>query len=151
MKTIAIAVFALTIPIASYALDNFKKEKKALTEAIRNNFDLWSIGYNEELSVGERNSLSQKEVMRNEVGDNEETNKEELVISASVKRKNSLKPHNFSNFEFTIVNNQAIVQFKVDHQLVSAFLEKANGRWNLVCAASSTSPQIVKIACLRSL
>ena len=41
----------------------------------------------------------------------------------------------FKDFKFNIVNDQAVVQFKVDHQMKSAFLEKKNGQWKLICAA----------------
>ena len=48
----------------------------------------------------------------------------------------SVTPANrFKDFKFNIVNDQAVVQFKVDHQMKSAFLEKKNGQWKLICAA----------------
>ena len=58
----------------------------------------------------------------------------------SSKNCSSYSSLDFGDFEFTIVNKQAIVQFTVDDQKISAFLEKENDKWKLVCAANIDEP-----------
>ena len=118
----------------SFPYDNLKKEKKALTETIKEEYDSWS------------NSDKQEQNTSNELDLFATHNNHRLVPSSEkqggqLKKNTSYKTYkpiisdSFTDFEFQIVNNQAIVQFKVNHQSVSAFLEKKNGAWKLVCAA----------------
>jgi len=41
----------------------------------------------------------------------------------------------FQDFKFKITSRQAVVQFNVNNMLKSAFLEKKDGKWKLVCCA----------------
>lgn len=58
--------------------------------------------------------------------------KENLTVSNSPHR------HRFYDFKFKITSNQAVVEFKVDNFIKSAFLEKKDGTWELICAADLT-------------
>ena len=130
MKHFIVIIAVLIIPALSHAYDNFKKEKKVLTETIINTYDSWAVGLEQETKTNNVEAFSITE----------KGGKEILIQDEVVNRDiNPANDHKFKDFEFTIVNNQAIVQFTVDHQLISAFLEKVAGKWKLICAAKLDS------------
>lgn len=118
----------------SFAYDNLTKEKKALTKTVKEEYDSWS-----NFDEHKQNTSNKMDVFasRNDhilvPGAKKQNN--QLKKNTSYKTYNTIVSDTFSDFEFQIVNNQAIVQFKVNHQVISAFLEKKNGSWKLVCAA----------------
>ena len=118
----------------SFAYENLKKEKKALTETIKQEYDSWSNS-----DVHKQNTSTRIDVFasRNDhiLAPGVQKQNNQLKKNTSYKTYNSIDSDSFSDFEFQIVNNQAIVQFKVNYQAISAFLEKKNGSWKLVCAA----------------
>ena len=44
-------------------------------------------------------------------------------------------PGTFQDFKFKITNRQAVVQFSINNLVKSAFFEKKDGTWKLVCCA----------------
>ena len=130
MKVIALILSILLYTNVSLALDNFKKEIKILTEIIKSNYNSWSIETGHSFSSNLNYETSSKAN-----GNKSDQILEKHESNVELGNTNKVDSHVFSDFSFTIVNNQAIVQFTVDHQLVSAFMEKIDGEWNLVCAA----------------
>jgi len=120
MKKIILLSYFSLFAISVFA-DNSIKEKKLLIETIKSNYDSWQVkhptGHGEDTSdiwpSGTLRSSSSKK-----------------IEDASTARE-----HIFSDFRFKICENQAIVRFQVDFQEISAFMEKKDGKWSLVCAA----------------
>ena len=138
MKKIILLFSLFIYCISVYANDNFRKEKKALCELIKQEYHSWLVTQNEgyltadtfETSIFQQLLPTDGPVLANE----------SERIHTNAMRQSSMSNYRFSDFEFTIVSNQAIVKFIVDHQLVSAFLEKENGNWKLICAAPLNQP-----------
>ena len=123
------------------ALDNLKKEKKALTEFIKNEYDSWTKTYPELTALDSHKIVKISHEADIALRQNHLKSTAPTPKPASYKRNPMITPPNsFSDFQFTIVNNQAIVQFAVNDQLVSAFFEKDNGQWKLICAAHLNKP-----------
>lgn len=137
MKKIVILCTLLIISICSNASDNLKKEKKSLCELIKQEYHSWSITQNEGYSnqdTFEANSIKHPAIY------DESSSSSPFKVNVSLKKYTVEPVYEFSDFHFTIANNQAIVQFIVNNQMVSAFLEKENGEWKLVCAAKLDPP-----------
>lgn len=102
--------------------DDLKKEKKILIETIKANYDSWQI----KKSSAESNGIF-------------DSANSEILADATPQENNPAllenTTHIFSDFNFKICENQAVVKFQVDFQTISAFMEKRNGEWQLVCAA----------------
>lgn len=124
-------LFTLVIfSISAFATGNFKKDKKALCNLIKNKYSSWSIPQNEGvLSLDTFEASTSIRVL-----DVQLANKNQ-VSNTPIQNKDC-STLNFTEFEFTIVNCQAIVTFKVDNQPISAFFEKNDGEWKLICAAN---------------
>ncbi len=139
MKKILILSTLFIYCFSAYANDNFRKEKKALCELIKQEYHSWLVTQKEGYPAPGtfETGISQQPLVKD--GSAINPNKAEK-INANLKSHSSTSNYQFSDFEFTIVNNQAIVQFTADHQLVSAFLEKENGNWKLICAARIDQP-----------
>lgn len=101
--------------------DDLKKEKTLLIETIKSNYDSWLVEQHQNIPD------QPSEIWP-------EDPKSETHFSGNPQQK-SKKEHIFSDFAFKICDCQAVVQFQVDYQVVSAFMEKKNGQWRLVCAA----------------
>ena len=139
MKKIIILSTLFIYCFSAYANENFRKEKKALCELIKQEYHSWLVTQTEGYPTSDtfETSLSHQLVTTDELV----TKQDEVEkVNAKLIRHSSTTNYQFSDFEFTIVNNQAIVQFTADHQLVSAFLEKENGNWKLICAARIDQP-----------
>ncbi len=121
MKTSILFTYLTILTFVAFAND-LKAEKKALIETIKSNYDSWYVNQNTEEEF-EDSTYQAARVQ---------------AVSAQKQKSIENKPnadHIFSDFTFKITNNQAVVQFQVDYQTISAFLEKEDGRWKLVCAA----------------
>jgi hypothetical protein len=121
MKTL-ILLACLCITSFSTKGDDLQKEKKILIETIKANYSSWQVKYTAPEQINLSDSLTA----------------DELVSSLSVNRNKSPEinqEHIFGDFSFKICENQAVVKFQVDFQMISAFMEKRNGEWQLVCAA----------------
>jgi hypothetical protein len=101
-------------------------ERKVIIEIIKNNYDQWSVKEMEDESLENINEASPITLHKNE-----ETQPQEVNEKFTDKNR-------FSNFTFKILKSQAVVKFYVDNKLISAFFEKKDGRWQLVCAADIT-------------
>lgn len=139
-KRFILFLFLSLYSICTFANENLKKEKKELVEFIMSEFDSWS-NTSKDLFPSRNHFKENASLQLNDI--NEEIENTSQIPS---KKQTSLKSHsdysvrNFKDFKFTIVNNQAVVRFTVDDQIVSAFLEKENGQWKLVCAAKLDQP-----------
>ena len=110
---LAILVFTF-ISATAQRLNNDRKE---LVKAIKTNYNSWQI--------------KESDVSK-------DTTEEQLVATisqASYTTSSTQSKHNFTDFSFKIGEGQAIVQFQVDFKKYSAFMEKEDGKWKLVCAA----------------
>lgn len=121
MKTFILFTFMCITTFVATA-DDLKQEKKNLIKTIKANYDSWQI----KKSSAESNDLFDSTISEN-LADavSQEDNPSQL--------KNGT--HIFSDFNFKICETQAVVKFQVDYQMISAFMEKRDGRWQLVCAA----------------
>lgn len=104
--------------------DNNRKEKKELIESIKANYDSWMV----------KSEVDQITI--------DETDDSIASLQLTASTSNSLyiseapvEKHIFSDFNFKICETQAVVRFQVDYKQISAFMEKKNGEWKLVCAA----------------
>ena len=121
MKPFIVLACLCLISYSSIA-DDLNKEKKALIESIKANYDSWLV--------------SQSELGQNSYSDSLMTI--DLLASSTQKNyqsKEIYQKHIFCDFTFKICDAQAVVKFQVDLQMISAFMEKRNGEWHLVCAA----------------
>lgn len=133
--------FVLVISISNvYALDNLKKEKKALIEFIKSEYDSWTRTYPQLSALDSHQVVNEPIVTNSDLQMSENKVIKRSAKFVSFNQKVPVEPNQFRDFEFTIVNHQAIVQFIVNDQLVSAFFEKENGNWKLVCAAHLDQP-----------
>ena len=124
---------------SAFTNDDFNKEKKALMETIKKEYVI-SIArdYQEWLKT----NFSSPETSDSTIKPMESDLKLNARINSmplDYKQDPNVPAARFKNFKFNIVNDQAIVQFKVDHQAKSAFLEKINGHWKLISAANLKS------------
>ncbi len=101
--------------------DDLKEEKALLIETIKSNYDSWVV--------------EQQQDLPNQSAENWTNDKESETLSIRNPVQKSRAEHIFSDFTFKICDSQAVVQFQVDYQMISAFMEKKNGQWRLVCAA----------------
>lgn len=126
LRKSSLLLFAFFIPIILvFAAENERKDKKALIECIKSDFHSWSYDLGNKTNKGD---------------DLHYTNSDEIAPENKLRdddSENSTKQQSadFRDFECKIVNNQAVVQFTVDEQKISAFFEKVNGAWKLICAA----------------
>jgi regulator of RNase E activity RraB len=102
--------------------DDLKKEKKILIETIKANYDSWQI----KKSPPESNGLFDSAISENLADVVSQENNPSQIKNGT---------HIFSDFNFKICETQAVVKFQVDFQMISAFMEKKDGKWQLVCAA----------------
>ena len=121
MKTSILFTCLSIFTFVTFAND-LKAEKKALIETIKSNYDSWCLNDKAEESP----DLSGLNDTQDQI--HEASNKETPSADQKI-------DHIFSDFTFRINNHQAIVQFQVDYQMISAFMEKKDGKWELVCAA----------------
>ena len=128
-----IFTFSIAQP-ALYADDNGKKEEKNLIKFIKTDYYSWTNNY-------DRTTESE------DFPDYDEQTKApaELSVGKALKRESRQgqaysQAADFRDFQCTIVDSQAIVQFTVDTQRISAFFEKENGVWKLICAAQIDDP-----------
>ena len=124
---------------SAFANDEYRKEKKALIETIKKEYVI-SVArdYQEWLIANFSNSEKIDSMIKPMESD--------LKLNAGINnvpldnKPDPIEPANrFKDFKFNIVNDQAVVQFKVDQQTKSAFLEKINGQWKLISAADLNS------------
>jgi hypothetical protein len=123
MKTL-ILLTCMSIVSQGLFAQHYKKVKKELIETIKKNYDSWIVQSDlEDSNSDELDGLS--------------TSPQFTDSSSSVSYQSNSEPekHTFSEFAFKICETQAVVRFQVDYQEISAFMEKKNGKWALVCAA----------------
>lgn len=121
MKSFILLACLSILPFGLLA-DDLKKEKKNLIETIKANYDSWQV----KLSTDELYDFPDSSIS------------EPLTASVSQQNYNAdvkSGEHIFSDFNFKICESQAVVQFRADFQMISAFMEKKDGHWQLVCAA----------------
>lgn len=133
MKRCILFFAMILIFISSFANENQKKEKKYLIELIKSEYSSWSIKDDIKKPGSDLMELSSF----NKPGEKfmSEAKSDEKSFKKNTSFKSMTIPHEFDDFEFNIVDDQAVVQFTVDQQPISAFLEKDNGKWKLICAA----------------
>lgn len=128
-------VFIIAIP-DGVAQDKLKKEKKIITAFIKSEYATWAGADLQRLKEASQPIVHPS---INSAKGSESIEKTANKVSTKFVAYNTdnlpESPQKFSDFEFTIVDHQAIVQFTVDNKMISAFLEKENGTWKLVCAA----------------
>ena len=136
MKTgINILLGLIFILNTAAAKDKDKKEKKALVETIKKEYVISAArNYQEWLMVNFSNSDNVDTVV-NSMENDSHFNAQIKKVPLYYKPDPAVPENRFTDFKFNIVNHQAVVQFKVDHQMKSAFLEKKNGQWKLIIAA----------------
>ena len=118
------------------ANDENRKEQKALVETIKKEYVLWvARDYQDWLTSSHEASAKFDTIYKSVASDSQVTThisnmklvyKPDPLVSA-----NKIK-----DFEFNISNNQAVVKFRVDQLMKSAFLEKESGEWKLICIAN---------------
>jgi len=134
-KRYILFLFLSLYSICTFANETLKKEKKELIEFIKSEYDSWSNISQDSFSSRNHtkgNSSLKLNDLNGEIGN---TSHGPSKKHTSLKSYSDSSVRNFKDFDFTIVDNQAVVRFTVDNQTVSAFLEKENGKWKLVCAA----------------
>ena len=127
-----ILIFVLN---SAFANDELRKEKKALIETIKKEYVVsLAKDYQEWLMTNFSNSKKIDSTIKPMEYDRQ-LNSQNNNMALAYKTVPVASANRFKDFKFNIVNDQAVVQFKVDHQMKSAFLEKKNGQWKLICAA----------------
>lgn len=124
---------------SAFANIELRKEKKALVETIKKEYVVseardykkWLM---DNFSISENTDSTIRPIEYNLQFNSQGNNMVMAYKTAPVASSNR-----FNDFKFKIVDDQAVVQFKVDHQMKSAFLEKQNGQWKLICAADIDS------------
>ena len=120
---------------SAFANDELRKEKKALVETIKKEYVVsLAKDYQEWLMTNFSNSKKIDSTIKPMEYDRQ-LNSQNNNMALAYKTVPVASANRFKDFKFNIVNDQAVVQFKVDHQMKSAFLEKKNGQWKLICAA----------------
>ena len=132
-RAIFITFAVLLISHLSFG-ETVKKEKKAITDLIKSEYATWSLT---EKTPATSNELAVKANFspQHQIKPGMSSTTEPMHATMRSYSYQDEATEEFSDFVFNIVENQAVVQFRVDDQLVSAFLEKENGQWKLVCAA----------------
>ena len=118
-------IFLACLSIISFysTADNLEKEKKALIETIKSNYESWLLKQDTYSALDTSENLNMAYLAASSSGD--------FLYTDTVR-----KEYHFSDFSFKICNCQAVVQFQVDQKTISAFMEKKNGQWKLICAAT---------------
>ena len=141
MKKILLLICLFSgVCIRSFAIEELGREKKILIEFIKTDYYSWS-------KTTEQNTTSEAYPELHgqpNIDDELSTSKKSKAVSINKnigrKQQSHYPSDDFTDFEFKIVNNQAIVQFTVGEQKISAFFEKENGKWKLICAANIDDP-----------
>ena len=120
---------------SAFANDELRKEKKALIETIKKEYAVsLAKDYQEWLLTNfSKSKKIDSTIKPMEYG--RHLNSQNNNMALAYKTVPVAPTNRFKDFKFNIVNDQAVVEFKVDHQMKSAFLEKKNGQWKLICAA----------------
>lgn len=125
MKVIVFIFSSLIIVLnTAFIQDKTSKIQQELIETIQNEYVNWLVEKNNEdiransFPILAHDSTNEKNISNN------------FTSTAKGHRKCELY-----DFKFKITNNQAIVQFSVGNILKSAFLEKKEGKWQLICCA----------------
>ena len=120
---------------SAFANDELRKEKKALIETIKKEYAVsLAKDYQEWLLTNFSKSKKIDSTIKPMEYDRH-LNSQNNNMALAYKTVPVAPANRFKDFKFNIVNDQAVVEFKVDHQMKSAFLEKKNGQWKLICAA----------------
>ena len=125
MKVI-VSIFSSIIIILNTAFiqDKTSKIQQELIETIQKEYVSWLVEKTNEASgANSLPILEHDSTTANETGNN-------FASTSDVLRK-----YEFYDFEFKITNSQAVVQFSVGNMMKSAFLEKKDGKWQLICCA----------------
>jgi hypothetical protein len=136
MKRHFVILFGLLLLFNSIlANDDFRKEKKELKETIKTSYVSWlERDYHDWLMANSSTvpGVDSTEKFSNYCADLQvqASKLAKPYIPESVVSANKLK-----DFKFSILNDQAIVKFKVAQNMKSAFLEKKDGSWELVFVA----------------
>jgi hypothetical protein len=102
-------------------MDQHKKVRKALVRTIKTQYDCWLIQESKDKAPNSAlDMIAEKQISPTSESETEAIQNRE---------------HIFSEFTFKIGHGQAIVRFKVDQKIVSAFFEEKDDQWKLVCAA----------------
>jgi len=120
---------------SAFANDELRKEKKALIETIKKEYVVYLAKDYQEWLIANFSKSENPDSTINPMEYNSQLNSQNKNMALAYKTVPVAPENRFKDFKFNIVNDQAVVQFKVDHQRKSAFLEKKNGQWKLICAA----------------
>lgn len=134
MKKIIILSTLFICSLSAHANEQFRKDKKALCDLIKKEYPTWIVTQNEGYSDIEALETSVSPIQSPRTIQSTD-DKKPVKKNTTYKKYSKQEVFQFSDFEFTIVHHQAVVKFTVNQQVVSAFLEKDNGEWKLVCAA----------------
>ena len=130
-----IFIILILVLNSAFAYDELRKEKKALIETIKKEYVVsLAKDYQEWLMVNFSKSEKNDTTIKPMEYDSQLNSQNNNTVLA-YKTVPVASSNRFKDFKFNIVNDQAVVQFTVDHKMKSAFLEKENGQWKLICAA----------------
>lgn len=130
MKTLLVLSFISIFNFQSLTADEQKyDERNVIIETIKTNYDQWAAK-----EIKDESSQNTKDIIPKLIREND-------AYQPSEKDEEVTDKSRFSNFTFKILKSQAVVKFLVDNKHISAFLEKKDGRWQLVCAADITPIQ----------
>lgn len=117
------------------AINDHKKEKKAIVKTIKKEYVSWLVQDNQDWlkenpKVSEHMDSIKKAVASLSQFDMQMATKKNMYIPEPV-----VPAYKIRDFKFQIKDNQAVVKFMVDQRLKSAFLEKESGAWKLLIVA----------------
>jgi hypothetical protein len=122
------------------ANDDFKKEKKALVETIKKEYVTWlERDYQEWLTANSSTFPSADSTNKFLDSFSKVNDQLSTLVMAYVPEK-VVSANKLKDFKFSILKDQAVVKFKADDDMKSAFLEKKDGDWKLICVANLRPP-----------
>lgn len=136
MKNIIVICIGFIL-VFNCALANteYRKEEKVLEQTIKSFYEVWFLdSYTQE---NQTTPLYQKiDLSENLIARQVSYEKKEKKGSSLIKMDTELVSERVTDFSFNISGSQAVVKFNVDQEAKSAFLEKKDDNWELICIAS---------------
>jgi hypothetical protein len=111
----------------AFMQDKTSKIQEELIQTIQNEYVNWLMEKNDDQSNANDLDLPTYDSL---------LNPSQIDVTNNLTSVNTLHPNcEFYNYKFKITNSQAVVEFTVGNKQKSAFLEKKDGKWKLICCA----------------
>lgn len=122
------------------ANDDFKKDKKELVETIKKEYVTWlERDYQDWLTANSATFPSVDSTVKF-LDSFSKLDEQISKLVGAYEPDKVVSANKLKDFKFSILKDQAVVKFKADDNMKSAFLEKKDGDWKLICVANLSKP-----------